>query len=428
MGSAPRSAPRGPRPARGRRLAPASLLALRAVILARPIHLDRDDDLEPAWERIGLAPAARQLLLESVGRAHLLLTGLGLTESRFLRGIEDSGLTIILSDPASVRAGQPSPAPAPGIEALARLAETQGADRARRGARRRDRRRRPSGPDRARRTDLPLGRADPRHGRGQRHAGQLQRRGAAPRARRRRSGMPWHSPRPAQTSWTSAASPPGPAPARCRSRSSSIGSYRSSRPCAPPATCPSPSTPGRRRSPARRSGWARSWSTTSAGSDTTRALARVVAGAGAALALMHVQGTPETMQVDPRYDDVVAEVLEFLAGGIDRAVAAGVARERIWVDPGIGFGKTRGHNLFLLRHLAELRVLGAPVLVGTSRKRFIGALAGGRPPDERLRGDAGLDRRGRGAPRGGRGPGARRRGGTRRARRRRRDRPGAGGR
>jgi dihydropteroate synthase len=101
---------------------------------------------------------------------------------------------------------------------------------------------------------------------------------------------------------------------------------------------------------------------------------------------MHIQGTPETMQVDPRYDDVVAEVIERLASGIERAVAAGVARERLWVDPGIGFGKTAGHNLFLLRHLGELRVLGAPVLVGPSRKRFIGVLAGGRPPDQRLPG------------------------------------------
>ena len=116
------------------------------------------------------------------------------------------------------------------------------------------------------------------------------------------------------------------------------------------------------------------------------ALATVVAEAGAVLALMHIQGTPETMQVDPRYDDVVAEVIGFLSGRIDRAVAAGVARERIWVYPGIGFGKTAGHNLFLLRHLGELRVLGAPVLVGTSRKRFIGALAGGRPPEQRLPG------------------------------------------
>jgi dihydropteroate synthase len=112
----------------------------------------------------------------------------------------------------------------------------------------------------------------------------------------------------------------------------------------------------------------------------------VVAEAGAALCLMHMQGTPQTMQADPQYDDVVAEVLEGLAASIDRAIAAGVPRSRLWVDPGIGFGKTTGHNLFLLRHLAEFRVLGAPVLVGTSRKRFLGVLAGGRPPEERLPG------------------------------------------
>ena len=101
---------------------------------------------------------------------------------------------------------------------------------------------------------------------------------------------------------------------------------------------------------------------------------------------MHIQGTPETMQVDPRYDDLVGEVITSLAAGIERALAAGVQRDRIWVDPGIGFGKTVGHNLFLLRHLAELRVLGAPILVGTSRKRFLGALAGGIPPEQRAPG------------------------------------------
>jgi dihydropteroate synthase len=115
-------------------------------------------------------------------------------------------------------------------------------------------------------------------------------------------------------------------------------------------------------------------------------MAAVVAEAGAALCLMHMQGTPETMQADPRYDDLVDEVLEALATSIDRAVAAGVPKSRLWVDPGIGFGKTTGHNLFLLRHLAEFRVLGTPVLVGPSRKRFLGVLAGGRPPEQRLPG------------------------------------------
>jgi dihydropteroate synthase len=118
-------------------------------------------------------------------------------------------------------------------------------------------------------------------------------------------------------------------------------------------------------------------------------MAQVVARAGAALGLMHMQGTPQTMQADPRYDDVVGEVLEALAASMERAVRAGVARDRLWVDPGIGFGKTLGHNLFLLRHLSELHVLGAPILVGTSRKRFLGTLAGGRSPEERLAGTLG---------------------------------------
>ncbi|WP_257457085.1 dihydropteroate synthase [Archangium lipolyticum] len=113
-------------------------------------------------------------------------------------------------------------------------------------------------------------------------------------------------------------------------------------------------------------------------------LPRVTAEAGAACCVMHIQGTPETMQKDPHYEDVVDEVLAFLEDSVARAVAAGVPRERVLVDPGIGFGKTLGHNLFLLRRLGELRVLGLPVLVGTSRKSFLGKLAGGKPANERL--------------------------------------------
>ncbi|XXF75260.1 dihydropteroate synthase [Myxococcaceae bacterium GXIMD 01537] len=113
-------------------------------------------------------------------------------------------------------------------------------------------------------------------------------------------------------------------------------------------------------------------------------LPRVVAEAGGACCLMHLQGTPETMQRAPHYEDVVDEVLDFLEAGVERAVVAGLPRERIVVDPGIGFGKTLGHNLFLLRRLADLRVLGLPVLVGTSRKGFLGTLTGGRPAGERL--------------------------------------------
>lgn len=113
-------------------------------------------------------------------------------------------------------------------------------------------------------------------------------------------------------------------------------------------------------------------------------LPRVVAEAGAACCLMHIQGTPETMQQAPAYEDLLDEVLAFLEEGVARAVAAGVARGSIVVDPGIGFGKTMGHNLFLLRRLGDLRVLGLPVLVGTSRKGFLGTLTGGKPASERL--------------------------------------------
>jgi dihydropteroate synthase len=101
--------------------------------------------------------------------------------------------------------------------------------------------------------------------------------------------------------------------------------------------------------------------------------------------LMHMQGTPRTMQEHPIYDDVVEDVRAFLAERIEFAVGEGIAEERIWVDPGIGFGKTVDHNLELLRRLGELRELGRPVVVGASRKRFIGALTG-REVDDRLGG------------------------------------------
>jgi dihydropteroate synthase len=92
--------------------------------------------------------------------------------------------------------------------------------------------------------------------------------------------------------------------------------------------------------------------------------------------LMHMQGTPRTMQESPDYGDVVEDVRAFLAARIELAVAAGVDEERIWVDPGIGFGKTLGHNLELLRRLGELATLGRPIVIGTSRKSFIGRLTG----------------------------------------------------
>jgi dihydropteroate synthase len=92
--------------------------------------------------------------------------------------------------------------------------------------------------------------------------------------------------------------------------------------------------------------------------------------------LMHMLGTPRTMQYDPVYGDVVADVKGFLSARVEIAIGAGVAEERIWLDPGIGFGKTAEHNLELLRRLAELRELGRPLVVGTSRKSFIGKVDG----------------------------------------------------
>jgi len=114
-------------------------------------------------------------------------------------------------------------------------------------------------------------------------------------------------------------------------------------------------------------------------------LAPLCADRGCDVVLMHMLGTPRTMQDDPRYDDVVDDVKAFLAERVGHAVAAGVAEERIWVDPGIGFGKTLEHNLELLRRLGELRDLGRSIIVGTSRKRFLGTITG-READERIGG------------------------------------------
>src|SRR5581483_10140883 len=96
----------------------------------------------------------------------------------------------------------------------------------------------------------------------------------------------------------------------------------------------------------------------------------VVREAGAGLVLMHMLGDPKTMQIEPRYDDVVAEVKAFLRGRLEVAELAGIEPDRLCVDPGIGFGKTLEHNLALLHHLDELLELGRPLLVGPSRKRF----------------------------------------------------------
>ncbi|HTX31184.1 MAG TPA: dihydropteroate synthase [Solirubrobacteraceae bacterium] len=114
-------------------------------------------------------------------------------------------------------------------------------------------------------------------------------------------------------------------------------------------------------------------------------MAEVVAAAGADCCLMHMAGNPRTMQDDPHYEDVVAEVKAFLEERLAYATAAGIPEERILLDPGIGFGKTAQHNLELLAHLDELVELGRPVVVGTSNKSFLGKLTG-RPVGERLAG------------------------------------------
>ncbi len=109
--------------------------------------------------------------------------------------------------------------------------------------------------------------------------------------------------------------------------------------------------------------------------DVSASLFEVAADLGVAWAAMHMQGTPETMQNDPHYDDVVGEVGEFLIDKADRARSAGV--DEVWIDPGIGFGKTLEHNVALLRHLDVLTSSPYPVLVGTSRKGFLGLLTAG---------------------------------------------------
>jgi dihydropteroate synthase len=109
----------------------------------------------------------------------------------------------------------------------------------------------------------------------------------------------------------------------------------------------------------------------------------VVAGSQAAVCLMHMQGEPRTMQADPSYTDVVTEVANYLSGRVAACEQAGIARDRIVIDPGFGFGKTLGHNLALLRQLSRFVETELPVLVGLSRKSMF-ALITGRPPGERV--------------------------------------------
>src|SRR6059058_2992341 len=120
---------------------------------------------------------------------------------------------------------------------------------------------------------------------------------------------------------------------------------------------------------------------------TSPEIAEIVASAGAGCILMHMRGDdPRTMQDDPRYDDVVSDVKAFLEERLAFAVLEGVLEDRIWLDPGIGFGKTVEHNLELLARLDELAALGRPLVVGTSRKGFLGRLTARKVPAERVAG------------------------------------------
>jgi len=114
-------------------------------------------------------------------------------------------------------------------------------------------------------------------------------------------------------------------------------------------------------------------------------IAGLVASAGADCCLMHMLGEPRTMQADPRYDDVVSEVKAFLEERLAFATSEGVPEDRVWLDPGIGFGKTVDHNLELLRRLDELVAIGRPLVIGASRKSFLGRLTD-RPEEDRLAG------------------------------------------
>jgi dihydropteroate synthase len=116
-------------------------------------------------------------------------------------------------------------------------------------------------------------------------------------------------------------------------------------------------------------------------------MARLVADQGCTCVLMHMQGTPQTMQLAPSYKDVVAELIEFFQERIDFCLHQGVKESQIWLDPGFGFGKTVDHNLELLRRLEEFAALGFPLLLGTSNKSTIGAVLN-LPPEERMEGTA----------------------------------------
>jgi dihydropteroate synthase len=117
-------------------------------------------------------------------------------------------------------------------------------------------------------------------------------------------------------------------------------------------------------------------------------MAKVAADFGAAVVIMHIKGTPRDMQQNPVYTDVVGEVTAYLEEGIELAVRAGVDREKIMVDPGIGFGKNLEHNLTILNRLDEFKSLGRPIVLGTSRKKFIGTILDIPAPEQRVDGTA----------------------------------------
>lgn len=119
------------------------------------------------------------------------------------------------------------------------------------------------------------------------------------------------------------------------------------------------------------------------GLDFDPALTGLVAARGVPVCLMHAQGLPRTMQDDPRYDDVLLDVYDALAFRIARAESAGIPRHRIVIDPGIGFGKSQAHNLAILRRLSLYHGLGCAILLGVSRKRFVGAIGGAAAPGDR---------------------------------------------
>jgi dihydropteroate synthase len=365
------------------------------MILARPIALDRSSDLEPALVRLGLPTPARSYLLEKLPHAQLLLTGLGRAYGRFLREVCEASSAAGLF-PRYVSGNhelRPGTALVSGArDQLARLAQAaRQADGMRPLA---DALERALGVDTAP-EPLVLGRRRLAWGERTYLMGVLNvtpdsssdggLHGSPDAAVARglelaQAGadvldIGGESTRPGATAISSDEEVARVLPVieRLRARVEVPLSIDTSKSAVARAALAAGATLVN--------------DVTAFGQDPE--LASVTAAAGAAVCLMHMRGTPRTMQSDPRYDDVVAEILEHLSHAIDRAEAGGIPRARVLIDPGIGFGKTAAHNLFLLRHLRELRLLGCPVLVGTSRKSFVGALIGQKAPDQRLFGTLG---------------------------------------